>query len=142
MAQNVFVGDVAEHYDATSAAQFGPEVLAFLAELAGGRSALELAIGTGTPGPWSARFDRNAGSRGRAFNPERLASITAQTLIVHGDRDHLFPVEIAVEMYRGIPTSYLWVLPNGTHTPFFDGHTESLNEKSLEFLDGNWLPTT
>lgn len=51
MAQNVFVGDVAEHYDATSAEQFAPEVLgptiAFLAELAGGRSALELAIGTG-----------------------------------------------------------------------------------------------
>lgn len=51
MAQNVFVGDVAEQYDATEASQFSPEVLeptvAFLTELAGGRSALEFAVGTG-----------------------------------------------------------------------------------------------
>ena len=49
--QNVFVGDIAKHYDATSESQFAAEVLRptvdFLADLAGDGRALELAIGTG-----------------------------------------------------------------------------------------------
>jgi SAM-dependent methyltransferase len=49
--ENHFDGDVAVRYDATSAAMFAPEVLGptvdLLAELAGDRAALELAIGTG-----------------------------------------------------------------------------------------------
>lgn len=51
MAQNVFVGRVAEFYDATSRAMSDPAVIdptvSFLAELAGDGAALELAIGTG-----------------------------------------------------------------------------------------------
>jgi len=51
MPQNVFVGDVAKHYDATSDPQFSPKALDpivdFLADLAGGQKALEFAIGTG-----------------------------------------------------------------------------------------------
>ena len=51
MAQNVFVGRIAEFYDATSQAMRDPAVLeptvTFLAELAGDGAALELAIGTG-----------------------------------------------------------------------------------------------
>ena len=48
------------------------------------------------------------------FTRDLLGSITAEALIVHGDHDHLLPVEVAVELYRGIPRSYLWTLPNGT----------------------------
>src|SRR3954465_13125607 len=51
MPQNVFVGDVAKYYDATSEEHFAPAVLEptvdFLAELAGSGKALEFAIGTG-----------------------------------------------------------------------------------------------
>ena len=51
MAQNVFVGRVAEFYDATSHAMTDPAVLEptveFLAGLAGSGAALEFAIGTG-----------------------------------------------------------------------------------------------
>lgn len=32
------------------------------------------------------------------FTPASLARITASTLIVYGDRDPLYPVEMAVEM--------------------------------------------
>jgi pimeloyl-ACP methyl ester carboxylesterase len=40
------------------------------------------------------------------FTQPYLATITARTLIVHGDRDQFFPVEIPLEMYRSIPHSY------------------------------------
>lgn len=51
------------------------------------------------------------------FTAQRLATITAETLIVHGDRDPFYPVELALEMYRAIPHSALWVVPNGGHGP-------------------------
>jgi pimeloyl-ACP methyl ester carboxylesterase len=54
-----------------------------------------------------------------AFTPPLLATITARTLIVHGDRDPLYPVELALEMYRSIPGSALWIVPNGGHGPIF-----------------------
>jgi len=47
------------------------------------------------------------------FTAGTLSAITARTLIVHGDRDPLYPVELAVELYRGITGSALWVVPNG-----------------------------
>ncbi len=53
------------------------------------------------------------------FTATSLASITARTLIVHGDRDPLYPVELAVELLRGIPDAALWVVPNGGHGPIF-----------------------
>ena len=37
-----------------------------------------------------------------AFTPPLLATITARTLIVTGDRDALYPLEIFVEQYRAI----------------------------------------
>ena len=51
------------------------------------------------------------------FQPGDLARIKASTLIVHGDRDDFFPVSIPVEMYGAIPTSQLWIVPNGDHSP-------------------------
>jgi len=50
------------------------------------------------------------------FTPQSLGSISARTLIIHGDRDHLFPVEIAVSLYRGIRNSQLYIVPNGGHS--------------------------
>jgi len=59
------------------------------------------------------------------FTPPYLATITARTLIVHGDRDPLYPVRLALEMYEAIPRSALWVIPNGDHGPIFAEHTGS-----------------
>ena len=53
------------------------------------------------------------------FTPPSLSQITAPTLIVYGDRDFLYPVEMGVEMYRAIPRSALWVVPNRGHGPIF-----------------------
>ena len=51
------------------------------------------------------------------FTPHQLANIQARTLIVQGDSDPLYPVQISIEMARSIPHSQLWVIPNGGHGP-------------------------
>jgi pimeloyl-ACP methyl ester carboxylesterase len=53
------------------------------------------------------------------FTPPQLGTITALTLIVHGDRDPYYPVELAIELFRGIPRSALWIIPYGAHGPIF-----------------------
>jgi pimeloyl-ACP methyl ester carboxylesterase len=70
------------------------------------------------------------------FTPPMLSRITARTLIVYGDRDPLYPVEMAVEMYRAIPQSALWVLANGGHGPVFLETAASFARESLTFLNG------
>jgi pimeloyl-ACP methyl ester carboxylesterase len=52
------------------------------------------------------------------FTPPYLSTITARTLIVHGDRDELFPVAIPVEMYAAIPNASLWIVPNAGHDQY------------------------
>lgn len=69
-----------------------------------------------------------------AFTPPLLATITARTLIVHGDRDPLYPVELAVEMYRSIPGSALWVVPNAGHGPIFGAAAPAFVERALTHL--------
>jgi len=51
---------------------------------------------------------------------EELGKIKAKTLIVQGDRDPFYPVEISLEMYHQIPQSSLWIIPNGGHGPLTD----------------------
>ena len=75
-----------------------------------------------------------------SFTPPHLATITAQTLIVHGDRDEYFPVEMAFEQYHAIPNSYLWVFPNAGHPPYVgsDHGLAIFSETAREFLRGEW----
>jgi len=68
------------------------------------------------------------------FTAAGLAGISARTLIVYGDRDPLYPVEMAVEMYRAIPHSALWILPNGGHGPVFLEAASQFAQTSLKFL--------
>jgi pimeloyl-ACP methyl ester carboxylesterase len=67
------------------------------------------------------------------FTGPFLSTITARTLIVHGDRDAYFPVNIPVEMYRSIPKSALWIIPNGGHVPIGDPKVP-FTRTALEFL--------
>jgi pimeloyl-ACP methyl ester carboxylesterase len=55
-------------------------------------------------------------------------------LIVYGDRDFLYPVEMAVEMYRAIPQSALWVVPNGGHGPIFFDAAPQFAQTALAFF--------
>lgn len=68
-----------------------------------------------------------------AFDAKTLAGIRARTLIVHGDRDEFFPVEIPVSMYTAIPGAALWVVPEGDHDPVFR-HRREFEEIVTAFL--------
>ena len=49
--------------------------------------------------------------------PAALAAITPPTLLIHGDRDEYFPVEIAVDLYRLLPNAALCIIPQAGHLP-------------------------
>jgi pimeloyl-ACP methyl ester carboxylesterase len=71
------------------------------------------------------------------FTPPYLSTIKAKTLIVHGDRDMFFPVEIPIILYKSIPDSYLWIVPNTGHGPLVE-HVERVKQVVLDFLTGKW----
>jgi pimeloyl-ACP methyl ester carboxylesterase len=68
------------------------------------------------------------------FTPPTLSKISTSTLIVYGDRDFLYPIEMAVDMYRAIPRSALWVVPNGSHGPVFLDAAPHFAKTALAFL--------
>ena len=68
------------------------------------------------------------------FSPTTLSSITARTLIVHGDRDPLYPVELAVELLRAISTASLWVVPEGGHGPIFGNQAAPFVNMAADFF--------
>jgi pimeloyl-ACP methyl ester carboxylesterase len=68
------------------------------------------------------------------FTPQSLSRITTSTLIVYGDRDPLYPVEMALEMYRAIPRSALWIVPNAGHGPVFFDAASQFAQNALAFL--------
>ena len=68
------------------------------------------------------------------FTAQDLSAITARTLIVHGDRDNFFPVEIPESMHRAIPNSELWVINGGDHVPVYDTNVPFVSA-ALQFLD-------
>jgi pimeloyl-ACP methyl ester carboxylesterase len=70
------------------------------------------------------------------FTSSELATITADTLIVFGDRDPLYPVSMALELREAIPRSWLWVVPNGGHGPVFGEHAAPFVDTALRFLSG------
>ncbi|WP_320053614.1 alpha/beta hydrolase [uncultured Acetobacteroides sp.] len=68
------------------------------------------------------------------FTAQCLSTITARTLVVHGDRDNFFPVEIPVSICRSIPNAELWIIPGGDHVPIYDS-TVPFTSTALRFLD-------
>jgi pimeloyl-ACP methyl ester carboxylesterase len=72
------------------------------------------------------------------FTAPYLGTITADTLIVFGDRDPLYPVSLAFELYSAIPKAHLWVVPNGGHGPVFGDAAPRFAETALSFCRGEW----
>ena len=70
------------------------------------------------------------------FTPPYLSTIQARTLIVQGDRDPLYPVEISVEMAQAIPRSSLWIVPNGGHGPIGGERWAEFTKTAATFLGG------
>jgi pimeloyl-ACP methyl ester carboxylesterase len=70
------------------------------------------------------------------FTPPYLGTIAADTLIVFGDRDPLYPVSLAFELRAAIPKSHLWVVPDGGHGPVFGEQAPQFAATALAFLRG------
>ncbi|AGC43422.1 alpha/beta fold family hydrolase [Myxococcus stipitatus DSM 14675] len=70
------------------------------------------------------------------FTPPLLGTVRARTLLVQGDQDPLYPVELSLEMYRGIPESRLWVVPGGGHCPIFGAQREPFAHAAQAFIAG------
>ncbi len=87
---------------------------------------------------WRMPRDLADDETGHDFSAARLATIRARTLVVNGDRDPLYPVELSVALYRAIPRASLWVLPDAGHAPVFD-HARAFAETALAFLRGDRL---
>jgi pimeloyl-ACP methyl ester carboxylesterase len=68
------------------------------------------------------------------FTAQSLSAITARTLIVHGDRDNFFPVEIPMTLCRSIPDATLWIIPGGDHVPVYDSEVPFATT-ALRFID-------
>jgi pimeloyl-ACP methyl ester carboxylesterase len=85
---------------------------------------------------WRQARDFSVSHHDMNFTPPLLATITARTLLVNGDRDPLYPVEMFVEMYRAIPRASLWILPNAGHGPIFGRHRAAFVAAARGFLEG------
>ena len=72
------------------------------------------------------------------FTADQLGRISADTLIVFGDRDPLYPPSIACDLRRAIPRSWLWIVPNGGHGPIFGPMAVQFRDTALRFLRGEW----
>jgi pimeloyl-ACP methyl ester carboxylesterase len=71
------------------------------------------------------------------FTPPHLGTIRARTLIVYGDRDPLYPVELGVQLVRAIPGAALSVVPQGGHGPIYGPwEKERFAREALAFLAG------
>lgn len=54
-----------------------------------------------------------------ALSESSLAAIRARTLVIQGDRDEIFPLEVPLDLYRKIKRSQLWIIPNADHNAVF-----------------------
>jgi pimeloyl-ACP methyl ester carboxylesterase len=70
------------------------------------------------------------------FTPPLLSTIQARTLIVQGDRDPLYPVDLSLEMAKAIPASNLWVIPNAGHAPVIGCRWPEFQKTAADFLSG------
>lgn len=75
-----------------------------------------------------------------SLSTSALASIEARTLLVSGDRDPLYPPEIALRLYRSIPRAALWIVPEGGHVPVFDHARAELCSRARWFFANGTEP--
>ena len=82
---------------------------------------------------------RNLSESNPSFTPDKLSTIKANWLVVLGDDDPFVPLRLGMEMHKGIPNSWLWVVPQGGHTPHLNADfQDEFKRVSLEFLSGKW----
>ncbi|HTM99845.1 MAG TPA: alpha/beta hydrolase [Pedobacter sp.] len=68
------------------------------------------------------------------FTAQSLSTITARTLLIHGDCDNFFPVEIPISISHAIPNATLWIIPGGDHVPIYNTAIP-FTSTALQFLN-------
>ncbi len=69
------------------------------------------------------------------FTSKDLGTIATRTMIVQGDRDPIYPIDLSIEMYRAIPKSSLWIIPQAGHVPITAENTDYFIELAAKFLE-------
>ncbi len=67
---------------------------------------------------------------------EEVAKIRKPTLLIHGDRDTLAPVQAAHWMMQQLPAGFLRVMAGAAHAPFLS-HSEQFIDALNQFLEPN-----
>jgi pimeloyl-[acyl-carrier protein] methyl ester esterase len=65
---------------------------------------------------------------------EEIPNIRKPTLLIHGDRDTLAPVQAAHWMMQQLPIGYLRVIAGSAHAPFLS-HSDQFVETLNQFLE-------
>lgn len=68
------------------------------------------------------------------LSASQLALIEIKTMIVQGDRDEITGVEPALFLYRNLPNSELWIVPNTGHIAITDKNKKAFLTKSIGFF--------
>lgn len=69
------------------------------------------------------------------MSDEEIKAIKTKSMIVQGDRDEILGVGPALALYRNLPNSELWIVPNAGHIPITGLHHESFIKTSLHFFN-------
>ena len=74
------------------------------------------------------------------FTNPYLSSIRSSTLLIHGDRDAFFAVDIPINSYKSIPNSYLWIVPNFGHSSIDRNSiwADAFSKVVNQFFSGEW----
>jgi pimeloyl-ACP methyl ester carboxylesterase len=73
-----------------------------------------------------------------SVSESELKSISARTLIVHGDKDVATPIECIAKAKKNLPNSFLWVLPNTEHGAHTGENKGDFIRISKEFFSEAW----
>ena len=65
-----------------------------------------------------------------------VSNIRNSTLLIHGDRDTLAPVQAAHWMSQNLPEAYLRVISGASHAPFLS-HADQFVDALVDFLTAN-----
>src|SRR5690606_1590713 len=74
------------------------------------------------------------------FSVDEIGEIQIPVLMIFGDRDTFYPMEIPTEMYYALPNASLWIVPDQGHTPVWkimgadDLTTRQFSEQVLTFF--------
>lgn len=80
-----------------------------------------------------ALFDQNLNYQIN-LEDEEVKAIKSNCLIVHGDRDEILDVDMAFALYKVLPNSELWIVPNTGHIAITGPNLENFLRTSVQFL--------